>query len=305
MIPRMSTGSEKYPGKGSVLTIGNFDGVHRGHQALLERTVAEAKDRGVPACVYTFDPPPRAVLQPDRHPPRIMELEDRLRIFGEFGVDEVVVERFDVEFSQRPADWFAKEVLKCRLAPVKLIVGHDFRFGQGRGGSNETLASVVPKLPFEQLQVLKVDGVVVSSSRIREWVAEGKVAEAASLLGRPHFVRGRVVRGDGRGRQIGFPTANLDLISRLVPGRGIYAATVELGAQHLDAVANLGIRPTFSGHTFCTEVHLLDYEENLYGEELRVHFVERIRDEQRFEGVEALTAQIHKDVELARQVLAQ
>ena len=305
MIPRMSTGSEHYPGKGSVLTIGNFDGVHRGHQALLERTVAEAGDRGVPACVYTFDPPPRAVLQPDKHPPRIMELEDRLRIFGEFGVDEVVVERFDAEFSQRPAEWFAQEVLKTRLAPVKLIVGHDFRFGRGRGGSNDTLAQVVPKLPFEQLEALEVDGIVVSSSRVREWVAEGKVARAAELLGRPHFVRGRVVRGDGRGRQIGFPTANLDLISRLVPGRGTYAVSVELGGKHLEAVANLGIRPTFAGHTFCTEVHLLDYEGNLYGEELRVHFVERIRDERRFEGIEALTAQIHKDVAQARQVLAQ
>ena len=303
MSPTLYRGSASYDGPRPVLTIGNFDGVHLGHQALLSRAVCLAGELGAPAVAYTFEPHPRVVLQPDRHPPRILHIEDRIRLLGEAGIEAVVVEEFSPAFSQHPAAWFVEEVLGNRLEPRSLVVGHDFRFGRGREGTREWVERGLPDLPLDCLDALEADGVVVSSSRVRERVASGNVEGAATLLGRPYFVRGKVVPGDGRGRTLGFPTANLELSSELTPGRGIYAVQVEREGHRLPGVANLGVRPTFGGKRFTVEIHLLDFADDLYGEALAVHFVGRVRDEQRFDSVDALTERIAQDVAEAREIL--
>ncbi|MCB9764737.1 MAG: bifunctional riboflavin kinase/FAD synthetase [Alphaproteobacteria bacterium] len=306
MNPQVFNGSARYPADARpVLSIGNFDGVHLGHRALLERLVARAEERGAPPCVYTFDPPPRRVLQPDRCPPRILPLAEKVRLLGEVGVAHVVVERFTLEFSERPASWFAEEILGRRLRPVAMVVGYDFRFGKGREGDARALTALMPWLPVETLDAVQLGAHIASSSRIREAVAEGRVARAAELLGRPHAVRGEVVHGDARGRTIGFPTANLETHDELLPPPGVYAVRAALlDGRAVDGVANLGVRPTFGGHRFSVEVHLFDFNEDLYGQPMTVGFIERLRGERRFPGVDALVAQIREDAARARTILS-
>lgn len=306
MVVQRISGSASYPAEQSpVLTIGNFDGVHLGHCALLARLVERAKELDAPACVYTFDPPPRAVLQPERCPPRILSLEQKLERLGQAGVQQVVVERFSLEFAAHPPEWFAHEIIGRRLRPQAMVVGYDFRFGRGRSGDAEGLARLRPGLSIEAMKPVLIDGLIASSSAIRERVAQGQVAAAAALLGRPFRVTGHVVHGDGRGRTIGFPTANLDSSAQLLPAPGVYAveATDSLG-RALPGVANLGFRPTFEGRSFTVEVHLLDFMGDLYGQQLQVDFLQRLRPEQRFAGVDALVKQIGLDVARAREVLA-
>ena len=306
MRPQVFKGSEAYPSPspGPVLTIGNFDGVHRGHRHLLDRVVACARRVGGPVCVYTFDPPPRAVLEPDRHPPRITDLEQRIELMGEAGVDQVVIECFDRSFAARTSSWFAAQVLAERLAPRAMVVGHDFRFGRGRTAGAANLREHLPDLPVEEVAALVIDGVVASSSQIRERVAEGLLGDAAVLLGRLFSLRGRVVRGDRRGRALGFPTANLDTAAQLLPASGVYAAYARIDgeAEGRPAVINLGVRPTFRGRRFLIEAHLLDFTGDLYGRLLSIDFVEFLRPERRFEGPDALVAQIGVDVARARAI---
>ena len=291
---------------GPVLTIGNFDGVHHGHRALLGEVVAAAQSRGAPACVYTFDPPPRAVLAPSHAQPRITAWPDRVRLLGELGVDHVIVERFTRAFAQHPPSWFVDEVLGRRIAPVEIIVGYDFRFGKARAGTLDTVAERLTEVPIRAVQALERKGEVVSSSAIRRRVLAGDVMGAADFLGRPHLIRGVVVAGDRRGRTIGYRTANVDCSAELLPAAGVYAvrARVDGGAWH-NGVANLGVRPTFGTHgPLKVEVHLFDFRADIYGAELEIAVVHRIRGEQRFEGVEALVTQIRADVDRARMLLA-
>jgi len=284
--------------------MGNFDGLHQGHRHLISRLVACARDQGVPACVYTFDPPPRVVLAPTRHQPRIQSWTDKVRIMGELGVDQVVVERFTRSFARHPPSWFVDEVLGRRIAPVAIVVGYDFRFGRGRTGDVETLRASLPNLPIEQVVALEMDGGVVSSSRIRLLVGSGDVAQAAQLLGCDHVVRGTVVAGDARGRTMGFPTANLETDAELLPARGVYACRARSdGGDWIPAVANLGTRPTFDGRGFLVEVHILDFSGDLYGSEMEVAFVQRLRGEQVFDGLDSLRDQIQQDVLAARAAL--
>lgn len=303
-------GSPHYPAtERPVLTIGNFDGVHLGHAALLARVTARARELGAPACVYTFEPPPRRVLQPDTCPPRILSLEDKLTLLGEAGVDQVVVEPFTRELAGRAPEWFAAEILGQRLRPLALITGYDFRFGRGRAGDAALLRQLLPALEIESFGrvSLSLDGQarVASSSAIREWVAQGEVDRAAQVLGRPFSLRGEVVEGDQRGRTLGFPTANLQIEAELLPAAGVYAVQAELpDGSRWPAVANLGVRPTFGGSRFAVEVHLLDFSGDLYHTPLRAHFITRLRPERRFAGVEALRAQIQDDTRRARELLA-
>lgn len=301
--PTVFAGSAAYPpdGPGPVVSIGNFDGVHHGHRWLLGQVVDKARALGVPACIYTFDPPPRVVLAPGQHRPRILAWTDKVRLLGEVGIDHVVVERFTRAFAQHPPEWFVDEILGQRLHPSAMVVGYDFRFGRARAGGLDLIRKRLPDVPIEQVDAHQMDG-VVSSSRIREVVAEGEVAEAARLLGRPHFVRGTVVPGEQRGRRIGFPTANVETDAELVPPAGVYAVRAQVDSGDVfDAVANLGVRPTFGGGAFSIEVHLLDWSGDLYGRELTVSFVQRIRGERRFADAEALKQQIRLDAEAARQ----
>lgn len=287
-----------------MLTIGNFDGLHHGHRHLISTLVKEAQDRGVPSAVYTFDPPPRVVLAPTQHPPRIQTWTDKVRIMGELGVNQVVVERFTRSFAQHPPSWFLDEVLASRIQPVGLVVGYDFRFGRGRAGDVETVRSAFPDIPVVQVQPLMMNGETVSSSRIRAAVVDGRVDEAAHWLGCPHRIRGTVVRGDARGRTIGFPTANLETDSELIPTRGVYAVRARSNqGEWMDAVANLGTRPTFDGRSFIVEVHLINFSGDLYGSEMEVAFVERLRGEIAFTSPEDLVQQIQTDVAQATKVL--
>jgi riboflavin kinase/FMN adenylyltransferase len=305
-MPEIFAGSASYPvsSPAPVLSIGNYDGLHQGHRHLLRHLVAQAHALGAPAAVYTFDPPPRVVLAPQLHQPRIQSWPDKVRIMGELGVDQVIVERFSRAFAQHPPEWFVSEVLGRRISPQACVLGYDFHFGRARAGDINTLRTLLPETPIEQVSALQIDGEIVSSSRIRRAVAEGEVQVATRLLGLPHRIRGTVVSGDQRGRTIGFPTANLHTDAQLLPSNGVYAVHASVdGGEWLPAVANLGERPTFDGRRYLIEVHLLDFSADLYGHELQVGFIERLRSEQRFDGPDALAAQIRLDVQAARSSL--
>ena len=302
--PQITHGSEAYTGasSGPVVTIGNFDGVHRGHRTLLGATCDRARQLGVPAVVYTFDPAPRDVLRPDNGIPRIQTLADKAARLGEVGIDHMVVEPFSREFGAHSAQWFAEEVLGRRLGASALVLGWDFRFGRGREGTVDKLrqwlnVDVVQVPPFAE------DGLIVSSSRIREAVRAGAIELAAQLLGRPHELVGEVIHGDARGRGLGFPTANLVPETALLPPNGVYAVYARWGANRLAGVANLGLRPTFGGGHRRLEVHLFDFEGDLYGTRLHVELCRFVRPERAFSGVEDLRAQIREDAEAARSWL--
>jgi riboflavin kinase/FMN adenylyltransferase len=286
-----------------VVTIGNFDGVHLGHRALLDRTRAVAAELGAVTAAYTFHPAPRDVLRPGNPISRLQRVEDRIADLGRAGMDYVIVEPFTLDLAGRDAAWFASEILGYRLRAAAVVVGWDFRFGKGRGGNVETLRDTLD-VPVEQVAALAHRGGVVSSSRIRQAIAAGDLAEATDLLGRPYEVVGTVVHGDARGRELGFPTANLRPASALIPGDGVYAARVDLGDGGVhDAVVNVGSRPTFDGPAHSIEAHLLDWSGDVYGRELRIAFVARIRDEQRFESRQALVDQIRHDIAAGRRLL--
>ena len=307
-MPEIFAGSAAYPvpSPAPVLSVGNYDGLHLGHRHLLKALVDKAAALGAPACVYTFDPPPRVVLAPQQHQPRIQSWPDKVRILGELGVDQVIVERFSRAFAQHPPQWFAAEVLGRRIQPRAMVLGYDFRFGRARAGDIHLLRGLLPDTPIEQVDALKIDGGIVSSSVIRSMVLDGEVARSAHLLGLPHRISGTVVDGDKRGRTIGFPTANLDTDAQLLPKNGVYAVRARVdGSQWIDGVANLGERPTFDGRRFLIEVHLIDFSGDVYGREMEVGFIKRLRDEQRFDGPDALVAQIRADVAEARVALGQ
>jgi riboflavin kinase/FMN adenylyltransferase len=299
-VAKLFAGSSSYdPSLRPVVTIGNFDGVHLGHQALLRRTIARAREAGRPACAFTFDPLPVEVLRPQARAPRVQTHEERLAGIGAAGVDHIVVERFDLDFARHDPSWFVEEVVRGRLGAVAVVVGWDFRFGRDRAG---TLADLGRAVEVESFGPWSIDEEAVSSSRIRARVLEGDVVGAARLLGRPHRVRGPVVHGDGRGRTIGVPTANVAPLTELRPARGVYACRVVIDGQPLPAAANIGVRPTFDGQQESLEVHLLDWSGDLYGQVIDVEFIARIRGEQRFDGPEALIAQIRRDLEAAREL---
>jgi riboflavin kinase / FMN adenylyltransferase len=298
-------GTEAWAGTGlggPVLTIGNFDGVHRGHQALIRATIARAAALGAPAAALTFDPAPRDVLRPDNGVPRIQALDRKLVHLERTGLDAVVVQPFDRALAGEAPEAFARRHLRDHLGVRSLCIGHDFRFGRARAGNAAVLREVLGVEVHEEPALTDQHG-VVSSSRIRAALARGEVAAAAALLGRPHELLGTVITGDQRGRTLGFPTANLVPEGGLLPPNGVYAVRVEGRGP---GVANLGRRPTFDGAgDLRLEVHLLDFAGDLYGERLIVQLVDRIRDERRFDGVDALREQIGCDIAEARRRLGQ
>ena len=293
------------PGR-SVVTIGNFDGVHRGHQVLLRRTVALAGTHDARAVAVTFDPHPATVLRPEAAPPLLQPLTERVGRLVEAGVDVVVVLPFTRELAAMTPAGFVGEILAGPLAAVRVVVGTNFRFGAKAAGDVVTLLELGEVHGFspEAVTLLEVDGRRISSSAIRDHLQAGEVDWARSALGRPYQLPGEVVRGDGRGRTIGFPTANLRPDEALVvPGAGVYAGHAEVDGAWLPAVTNVGVRPTFDGRAVTVEVHLLDAEEDLYGRQLSFRFEHRLRGEQRFDGPDELVAQIAEDVRAARRRL--
>lgn len=313
-LMRIYRGSGNLPAteRGSVLTIGNFDGLHLGHEALVNAVVDRAGELGRSAAVYTFDPHPRRVLQPDRDQPLLMTWPQLESGLDGLGVDVLIREPFTLEFASLGAQEFLTEIIHKRMAPTELFVGRDFHFGKGRGGSGDTLAQVGPELGIRVVIIpqVRAGGADVSSTRIREALAHGRVEEAECCLGQPYEIWGAVVRGEARGRRLGFPTANVETDNEILPGNGVYASTVRLldhsnpGAEALPAVTNVGARPTFDAGRVLAEAHLLDFEGDLYGRRLSVAFHARIRDEQRFPSPEALARQIRKDVATARRLLS-
>jgi riboflavin kinase/FMN adenylyltransferase len=289
-----------------VLTLGNFDGLHRGHQAIVERARAAAVARGGRVVALTFHPHPLAVLAPERAAPMIQSLHDRLAGLRELGVDVVVAQRFTRTFASLAPEEFVERFLLGSLGLLHVVVGYNVTFGRGRAGTADTLAALGARLGFEVETVgpVTVDGVAVSSSAIRKALGAGDVERAAALLGRTHRLRGRVVAGERRGRTLGFPTANLHVPARvLVPAHGVYAVRAHLsGAAPQPAVLNIGVRPTFGEARRTIEAHLLDWDGDCYGRWLEIELVARLRGEQRFDGPEALRAAIAADVAHARRL---
>lgn len=289
------------------LTIGSFDGVHRGHQAILRRLVAGAHEAGAPAVALTFHPHPATVLRGRNGPFYLTSPEERAELMGALGVDVVITHPFDRKVAALTAQEFIAR-LHVALGMRHLLVGPDFALGHNREGDIPRLR----ELGKEYGYVVRTAGMVrvanegVSSSRIRRCLDEGDVRMAARLLGRPYWIGGEIVPGDGRGRTIGIPTANLDTpIDRAMPRVGVYACRAVFDGVHYPAVTNIGVRPTFVEQQVAprAETHLLEYRGDLYGKMARLEFVERLRDEQRFPNAEALVAQIHADIHQAKKVL--
>jgi riboflavin kinase/FMN adenylyltransferase len=289
-----------------VVALGNFDGVHLGHQAVLRRAVEEGKKRGARVVAATFDPHPRAVLGPRLQPKLLTTLELRREALIRYGADEVRVIRFDEELSRKSPAAFVRDVLVGEIGAEAVVVGENFRFGHKAAGDVEELTRLMRSFGAEVYAVaVRSEGGKggISSTRIRELVALGEVGEAAKLLGRPYVLRGKVIVGDRRGRSIGFPTANvLPDPAVVVPARGVYAGFVRVGKAVHPACTNVGFAPTFERGESRVEAYLISFQGDLYGRVVDVSFVQRIRAEKRFSGVEELKEQIAWDVEEARRI---
>ncbi len=289
-----------------VATLGNFDGVHRGHQEILSRVVGQAREIGGEAVLITFFPHPTAVLAPARAPAALGSLRERLARFRDAGVDIVVLQHFTRAFAALDADAFVERYLVRRLGVAKVVIGHSVNFGRARGGSAATLAEAGARLGFEVEVVgpVTVDGIAVSSTAVRDRLAAGEVVLASRLLGRAYAVEGRVVRGDRRGQALGFPTANVRPRTTVLVPDGVYAVRVEWNGERRDGVANVGRNPTFGqGRARTLEAHLFEFDGELYGRALRVEFVDRLRGEMKFASPRELVEQIREDAARAREVL--
>lgn len=309
MLVVHSLTSTVFPGERSVVTIGAYDGLHRGHIAVISSVVERARQLGERSAVVTFDRHPASVVRPESAPLLITSLEQRIELLEQTGVDAVVVLEFNEAASTEEAEDFIRRVFVEGLSAKEIIVGEDFHFGRGRRGDVRLLSAVGEEHDFvvTPLELRRSDSEeIFSSTAIRAALRRGDIATANTMLGRNVVISGQVVHGDERGRTIGFPTANVDIPEGfIVPADGVYAARCMTESGHQFACAvNIGKRPTFYGSAdrSLVECHLLDFSGDLYGQSLAVEFVERLRDEQRFEGLDALTAQLRNDVERAREL---
>ncbi|CAN5516146.1 bifunctional riboflavin kinase/FAD synthetase [soil metagenome] len=291
---------------GAVVALGNFDGVHLGHQRVLGRAVEVARGCGREVLAATFDPHPRAVLKPRKEPGLLTTLEVRGEALIKHGADRVHVVRFDEELSKKSPEEFVKDVLIGELKASAIVVGENFRFGHKAAGDVEDLKRLMEERGGT-VHTVRISGVNgeegINSTRIRELVAAGEVSQAATLLGRPYLLRGEVVVGDKRGRTIGFPTANVSPdAAAIIPARGVYAGFVRVEDLEYAACTNVGVAPTFDRNESRVEAYLLDFEGDLYGKTVDVSFTHRIRGEKKFAGIEELKRQIAQDVEEARRI---
>lgn len=292
----------------SWLTIGSFDGVHLGHQEIIRSLTAGAHSEGAPAVVLTFYPHPAVVLGKRQDPFYLTSPEERAALLGQLGVDIIVTHPFNTQLAGTSA-WDFVKMLKERLGLRRLLAGQDFALGRGREGNIPSLQKIGLELDFvvQVVSSIKAGEQSVSSSLIRTALGAGDVEQAQRLLGRPYQIRGEVIHGDGRGRTLGIPTANLDIwAARALPKAGVYACQAHVGQASWGAVTNVGVRPTFEIQPVRprVEAHLLNFDRNLYGEQIRLEFIARLRDEQRFPDLQALVAQIQQDIRRGQEILS-
>jgi riboflavin kinase/FMN adenylyltransferase len=294
---------------GAVGTIGNFDGVHRGQQAILEKVIGRAGELRLPAVVVTFEPHPLVVLSPQEAPRRLTTVQQKVKLLTAQGVDTMAVVRFTPEFSETPADVFVSDYLHGKLGLREVYVGSRFAFGRRREGDLRVFKKLAAKMGFECHGVDEIhhDGHPVSSTRIRRAVTAGRVETARVMLGRPYALGGAVVAGDGRGKELGWPTMNLEPENEILPADGVYASRVVFSAtgDTRDGVSNVGRRPTFDGdRARVVECHIFDFDREIYGERVELSFLSRLRGERVFTSGETLTEQIAEDARQAREYLA-
>lgn len=294
------------PLQSPVITIGNFDGVHRGHLALFEMVKRRAKALGGQSAVMTFEPHPLRLMKPGKATPLITPINQKLELIGKAGMDVIFCIPFTREFAAITAEDFVLHMLLAKIGVKEVVVGYDYTFGYQRRGNVDLLREMGAKEGFRVHVIgpIRVDNTLVSSTSIRGFVQEGRLSEARALLGRDYQISGIVVKGKNRGgRLLGFPTANLNIIDELIPKRGVYAVTVTVEGQTHWGVTNIGYNPTFGDTALTLETYLLDFSGDLLGKTIRVNFIQRLRDERSFESIEALAEQIGKDVRQARKIL--
>ena len=287
------------------MALGNFDGIHLGHQLIFERAKQEAMRTGGESIVFTFEPHPLKVLRPNQCPPLITPFKKKMLLIESIGIDLVICAEFTREFATLKAMEFVKSILVDRIGARTVVVGYNYCFGHARQGDVTALERYGQQFGFEVVVVgpIRVDNQIVSSSAIRDLVRNGRMPEAARLLGRHFMVLGKVIWGTARGRLLGVPTANVEILNELYPMNGVYAVEVIVGNETYQGVANVGVNPTFGGSQFSVEVHILDFNRDIYGEEIQVAFVQRIRGEKAFKTADTLIGQIKRDMEQARRIL--
>ena len=293
--------------RGTVLTLGVFDGLHLGHQKIMQRVVERAAATDSVPTVITFDPHPRAVLYPENAPPLLQTLDQRLSNFEVLGIKQTIVVPFDKKFAGQDAEVFLRGIVYERLQAREVYLGEGFAFGKNRGGNIESLVKISRELGFyaEEIGEITLRNTRISSSKIRHLLADGKINLARRMLGRPYGVEGQIVHGFERGRTIGFPTANLKPRNRVIPKYGVYATATLIKNVWRRSITNVGIRPTFDGdHEPSIESYIFDFDGDLYGDVLRVRFLHRIRDEKKFDGIDELKAQIAADSNVALKFFA-
>lgn len=291
----------KKPFLNPAVTLGNFDGVHLGHQKIFEKVKEEARKIHGESVVITFEPHPLKILSPEQCPPLLTPFRKKMMLIEKTGVEKVLCIQFTRAFAELSPVEFVKSVLLGKVEAKKIIVGYNYRFGRGKSGDVDSLKEncALFGVDVEVVEALRVTDTIVSSSKIRELIRDGEVKKASKLLGRDYPVIGQVIEGTKRGHALGFPTANLEMAEELYPKPGVYAVSVNWHQQCFNGLANIGFNPTFDAKAVSLEVHILNFESEIYGEELQVYFAERIRDEIRFPSTEGLIKQIRKDIEWA------
>lgn len=294
---------------GSVVTVGSFDGLHRGHRLILAALQEEAQARAGSTTVVTFEPHPQLVLKKSGQPPLqiLTSAEEKVALLREIGIDRVVVIPFTLEFSQTPSATFVRDILYHKIGMQAIVIGHDHGFGRNREGDVATLTALGRELGFavRELPPYQTGDTVVSSTQIRQALLRGEIAQANDWLASSYQLACNVVAGEGRGKHIGFPTANLQPLNpdKLIPANGVYAVIAELSGEKLGGMMNIGVRPTFAGRARTLEVHLLDFDRNIYGQRLDLHFIARLREEKKFDAIPDLIAQLRADREASLRVV--
>jgi len=290
--------------KRPVVALGNFDGVHLAHQKMLGLTQQMARKLKGTSCVYTFNPHPVKILSPDSAPHLITTLHQKLKLLAKLKMGAIILEPFNLQFAKLSPEEFIEKILIGRLGVAGIVVGYDFTFGAKRSGNPALLQKICAEkgIPCEVMEVFLLGQTLVSSTQVRQLIREGNVEKASFLLGRKFEIRGEVIHGEGLGKKLGFPTANLQVENELLPAHGVYATRLKLGLRWYEGVTNIGSRPTFGGNKLAIESHLFKFKKSIYGKKVRLQFIKKIRDEKFFSNGEALKEQIQKDIEVAQKI---